>query len=60
MGIRLSDNNGDVCRFNVEHDIIDAVVLSLGAVYYETTESEALLTPYKRNDKYVASLKYSF
>lgn len=60
MAVRLSNDNGDVMRASFEYDIIDALTVSAGVIYYEADNSDALLIPYERNDKYYSSLKYSF
>ena len=58
--MHFTDNNGDVYRINLDYDLIDALSGSLGAIYYEANDNEALLYPYRKNDKYFASIKYSF
>jgi hypothetical protein len=60
IAMHLTDNNGDVYRANLDYDFIDALTGSLGAIYYEADNAEALLYPYRRNDKYFCSIKYSF
>ena len=60
IAMHLTDNNGDVYRANLDYDLIDALTGSLGVIYYEADEDEALLYPYRRNDKYFCSIKYSF
>ncbi len=59
-GILFSDNNGSVYRGNVEYDIIDALTVSGGLIYYEAPDANAMLKPYESNDKVFTSLKYSF
>lgn len=58
--MHFTDNNGDVYRINLDYDFIDALTGSLGAIYYEADADEARLYPYRSNDKYFASIKYSF
>lgn len=58
--IHLNDNNGDVYRINLDYDLIDAVNLSGGWVVYEATETNALVYPFRMNDRFFTALKYSF
>ena len=56
----LTDDNGDVVRFNLDYDIRDALNLSGGIILYEAEEEDALIYPFRKNDRIFTALKYSF
>lgn len=58
--IHFSDNNGDVYRFNIGYDVIDALNVSGGLIFYEASDEEGTVYPYRDNDRVFAALKYSF
>lgn len=58
--IHFTDSNGDVYRINVDYDIVDAFNISGGFIAYEASEEDALVYPFKDNDRVFAGVKYSF
>lgn len=56
----LTDDNGEVYRFNVDYDLRDALNLSGGMIFYEAEKSDARVYPFRKNDRVFAALKYSF
>ncbi len=44
----------------VEYDIRDALTVNTGIVIYESSDAEGLLYPYRKNDRIMAGIKYSF
>lgn len=58
--IHFTDNNGDVYRFNIGYDVIDALNVSGGMIFYEASDEEGTVYPYRNNDRVFAALKYSF
>jgi hypothetical protein len=58
--IRMSGNNGDVVRFSVGYNVIDALNVTGGVVVYAASDPEAEVYPFRQNDRLIAELKYSF
>ncbi len=56
----LTDDNGDVYRINLDYDLKDALNLSGGFIFYEASDEEALVYPFRKNDRFFTALKYSF
>ncbi len=58
--IHFADGNGDVYRFNLEYDLIDALNLAGGVINYEASEEEASVYNFRDNDRVFVAVKYSF
>ncbi|MGK5093086.1 DUF1302 family protein [Deltaproteobacteria bacterium TL4] len=58
--VHFFDSDGEVYRLNVDYDLIDALNLSAGWVTYNSTSTEALIEPFKKNDRLLLAAKYSF
>lgn len=58
--VHFTDSNGDVYRFNIGYDLIDALNVSGGCIFYEAFDEEGSVYPYRKNDRVFAALKYSF
>ncbi|MBF0287373.1 MAG: hypothetical protein HQM14_06090 [SAR324 cluster bacterium] len=58
--VRLPNDNGDLFRFTVDYDYVDALQLSAGVIVYDASKKEDLLYSFRNNDQILASLKYSF
>lgn len=58
--IHFTDENGDVYRVNLGYDVIDALNLSGGFIWYEAAKEDATVYNYRKNDRVFLSLKYSF
>ena len=56
----LTDDNGNVYRINLDYDLIDALNASGGWVVYDASETDAMIYPFRKNDRLFAALKYSF
>ncbi|MBF0237179.1 MAG: hypothetical protein HQM12_05680 [SAR324 cluster bacterium] len=58
--LHLTGDNGDVYRFTVDYDMLDALQLSGGVVVYDATVEDAFAYPFRNNDRLIAGVKYSF
>jgi len=58
--VHYTDNNGDVIRADVSYDLIDALQVSGGVINYLASEPDAVVYPFRDNDRIFASIKYSY
>lgn len=54
------NRNGDLFRFTVDYDIVDALKIIGGFIDYQAEDSDGKLYHYRNNDRLYMSLKYSF
>ena len=58
--VHFFDSDGEVYRLNLDYDVIDALNLSAGLVSYNSPKTDALIEPFKKNDRLLLAAKYSF
>ena len=56
----FSQYNDNIYKFTIDYDIIDAMELSLGVIFYDFDDDESQLYPYRDEDRVFAGIKYSF
>jgi hypothetical protein len=52
--------NGDVVRLESEYEVMDALQISGGVVFYQADDPNAEVYSFRDNDRIMAGLKYSF
>ncbi|MDX2469535.1 MAG: hypothetical protein QNL04_03045 [SAR324 cluster bacterium] len=60
LWFHFTGSNGEVVRLTTDYNILDGVSIGGGAVEYSATETDALLYPFKDNDRVFINGKYSF
>ncbi|MGK5095022.1 DUF1302 family protein [Deltaproteobacteria bacterium TL4] len=58
--INLPADNGDLFRFSIDYDYVDALTFSASVVVYEASDEAGFVYPYRNNDRLLSSVKYSF
>jgi hypothetical protein len=53
-------DNENLLRIVTEYAIRDRLTVNAGIVIYESSEKEGLLYPYRKNDRLMAGIRYSF
>ncbi len=58
--IYYPEDNDSLLKLTTEYDIRDTLTVNAGIVIYESSDAEGLLYPYRKNDRIMAGIKYSF
>ncbi len=56
----LGKNYGNLYRFDVAYDIVDAFEVNGGLIFYEANDKDQFLYEYRKEDRAFMTLKYSF
>ena len=56
----FSQYDDNIYKFTIDYDIMDAMELSLGVIFYDFDDDESPLYPYRDEDRVFAGIKYSF
>ncbi len=60
MWVYYPEDHESLFKIVMEYDIRDALTVNTGIVIYGSSEKEGLLYPYRKNDRIMAGIKYSF
>jgi len=56
----FSQYKDNMYKFKIGYDIIDAMELNLGVIFYDFNDDESQLYPFRDEDRMFAGIKYSF
>ncbi len=60
MWVYYFDNQESLFKIVIEYDVWDTLTVNVGIVGYASSEEEGFLYPYRKNDRIMAGIKYSF
>jgi len=58
--VYFNPGHGNIFRFSTEYDIFDAFTVQAGIAFYESSNSDSMIHPYKDQDRFFLRFKYSF
>ncbi|MCP4020640.1 MAG: hypothetical protein GY729_02255 [Desulfobacteraceae bacterium] len=58
--VHFNPGHGNILRLSSKYDIFDAFTVQAGMAFYDSSDSDSLIHPYKGQDRFFLRLKYSF
>ena len=56
----LNASMDNIYKITVSYDLRDALELSTGAIFYQMTDTDSPMYPFRKQDRIFAGIKYSF